>query len=115
MVTISVFSRLLKVFLKKWRIVIARPLTISGTYACSAKVRLGRETSLAMDELLPEQNAEAGEQDVGQRERKQELPAELHDLVVAEARQRPADHELQPDEDHELDDEGEHLQADDGC
>src|SRR5437867_10963273 len=62
---------------------------------------------------LGEQDHHARKDDVGERERQQHLPAEAHELVVAEARQRPADEDLQPAEEKHLGEEGHDLADDD--
>src|SRR5690606_1482886 len=50
---------------------------------------------------------------VREREREERLPAELHELVVAEARESPANHELEPDENHDLQQRDDDLDDDD--
>src|SRR6266550_3651308 len=41
---------------------------------------------------------EAGDHNIGQRQREQKLPAERHQLVIAETRQRTADPDVNKDE-----------------
>src|SRR5690349_14958694 len=52
----------------------------------------------------------AGHQHVGQRQRQQKLPAEVHHLVVAVAGQRPADQDLEHAQEKHLDGEARDLE-----
>ena len=45
---------------------------------------------------------ERGEEDVDEGGLEEDNPAELHELVVAETRHRPADEDEEQDEDHEF-------------
>src|SRR5512137_2817178 len=92
--------RVWKVMLtKKWRIVMAEPLTIS------TRTRHG----LSMGLLSP-RHQEAGRQDVQDPQRDEDLPAQVHDLVVAEARVGPAGQDLEPAEEEDLEVEGQDTQ-----
>src|SRR5512142_1243405 len=84
---------------KKWRIVMAAPLTIS------TRTRQG----LSMGLLSPRHD-KTGRQDIEDAERHEDLPAQVHDLVVAEARIRPAGQDLKPAEEQDLEVEGQDPQ-----
>ena len=61
--------------------------------------RRGRRTSLTSHEHELDQR---GHHDVRERERQQQLPAEVHQLIGAEPRQRPAQHQLEPAQQDDL-------------
>src|SRR5215510_2254572 len=106
MVAMSVFLRwpvtLPKKFFTKCRNVTPRPSAIAGRNICWLKLpgRLTTFTPMAIRVLLPaprlnQQHDQRRDHHVGDREREQPLPAEAQQLVGTEARQRPADQELE--------------------
>src|SRR6266404_1917641 len=102
----------------KWRKVTPRPSAIAGRYICCAKLP-GRLTTLTVTVPLPSaamgslllaklfglrpQDDERRRNDVRDRHWQQALPAEPHELIRAEARQRPPDEELERAEGEDLD------------
>src|SRR4051812_20360762 len=114
----SVFLRnpatLPKKFFTKWRKVTPSPSAIAGRYICWLKLP-GLVTTLTPTamffyllvtrtrsaHLSPEDDRGRGDH-VRDRDGQQALPAELHQLVRAEARQRPADEQLERAEREDL-------------
>src|SRR6185369_2249956 len=109
MVAMSLFLRwpvtFKKKFFMKWRKVTPSPSAIAGTNNCWLKLP-GRLTTLtpmaiALAPLRPK-NDERRRDHVDDRDRQQALPAEPHQLVGAEARQRPANQQLEHAEGEDL-------------
>src|SRR5687768_9876209 len=74
--TVAISLSFMKVFLKKRRIVTPSPFAISGTNACSEKVRPGLGISFAIVPSPPQQDQDSGRQDVQERQRQDVLPAD---------------------------------------
>src|SRR5665647_869396 len=80
---------------KKWRAVMAAPLTSSL-----------RTLQALIMALLSRRQDEPGREDIRGTEGHEDLPAEVHDLVVAEARVSPARQDLEPAEEEHFQVEG---------
>ena len=121
----SLLARPRSVFFRKCRSVIPRPLKVAARYDtssspgrttwiertrgfCAEIARTFGPSAVAMGSLRRGSRRtsspheckleERGHHDIGERERQEQLPAEVHQLVSAEARQRPADQQLEPAE-----------------
>jgi hypothetical protein len=84
--------------------VIERPRTISGRYAFSHHVIVGSFQYClraygfivgVVESGAQRPDDDRGHQQVGEREREHELPREAQQLIVAKARQRPANEDLE--------------------